>query len=477
MAVTGWAVDDLEVAAVHIYRDPVAGEGSGLIYIGEAVQVQGARPDVAALYPTYAFKDRAGWGYLLLTNFLPAQGNGTFTLRVFAEDREGKQSLLGTRTVSVATASATTPFGAIDTPGQGETVNGIVSNFGWVLSPGSRHADGDHGGTVSVLIDGEVVGAPAGWTSRADLSQLFPLVQFAGVNSALAVFGLDTTTLADGVHTIAWVVTDDQGETAGVGSRYFTVANGSALPASARGDVAGVSSAIAAAAADSAQPAAAHVEARTGADLQASLQEIAVDDAGVVTIHAEELAPIMARVAGATGVSQVAGGQLIALPIGAQFAADTGTLSWLPGVAFVGRYEFMFVGDGVQQFVRIVLHPERTFSTPHVVIDEPGAQKDLSGWFTIGGWALDPRAPSGSGIDAVHAWAYPKGGGTPIFLGAATLGERPDVAAFYGDRFRHSGFGLQVSGIPAGDYIVAVFPHSTASNVFLSAATVAVRVW
>ena len=36
---------------------------------------------------------------------------------------------------------------------------------------------------------------------------------------------LDTTALAEGQHTIAWVVTDSLGEANGIGSRYFSVAN------------------------------------------------------------------------------------------------------------------------------------------------------------------------------------------------------------------------------------------------------------
>src|SRR5262249_45551163 len=78
IAVTGWALDDVEVIRVRVLRDPVPGEGAGLVFIGNATLVEGARPDVAALNPTRPRFTRAGWGYLLLTNFLPNTGNGTF---------------------------------------------------------------------------------------------------------------------------------------------------------------------------------------------------------------------------------------------------------------------------------------------------------------------------------------------------------------------------------------------------------------
>ena len=71
--VTGWVLDDVGIQSVKIYR------GTGLsdrIFIGDAVFSKGARPDVEAAYPGYPQNDRAGWGYMLLTNFLPNGGTG-----------------------------------------------------------------------------------------------------------------------------------------------------------------------------------------------------------------------------------------------------------------------------------------------------------------------------------------------------------------------------------------------------------------
>ncbi|MEP6593051.1 MAG: fibronectin type III domain-containing protein, partial [Acidobacteriota bacterium] len=229
VAVTGWALDDNGVSKVRILRGPITGENPDvLVPIGDATLVAGARPDIAAKYPTYPGRDYAGWGYLMLTNFLPNLGNGTFTIYAYADDGDGHSTPLGTKTITVNNYTATTPFGAIDTPSQGQTVAGVINNFGWVLSPGTRRADPTGGGTVQVVIDGVKVGSPAGWTSRSDLSGYFPLAQYKGINTALGVFTFDTRTLTNGVHTIAWAVTDNTGGTAGVGSRYFTVANGAA---------------------------------------------------------------------------------------------------------------------------------------------------------------------------------------------------------------------------------------------------------
>src|SRR4029079_8918227 len=120
------------IARVRVLRDPVAGEGSALILIGNAVLVDGARPDVAASFPSLPHQTRAGWGYLLLTNMLPNQGNGTFKLYADADDVDGHSVLLGSRTITCTNSTATAPFGAIDTPAQGETISGTAyNNFGW----------------------------------------------------------------------------------------------------------------------------------------------------------------------------------------------------------------------------------------------------------------------------------------------------------------------------------------------------------
>ena len=46
--VTGWALDDIGVDKVEIWRDPVltAGEVNSLYFIGNGLFVEGARPDV-----------------------------------------------------------------------------------------------------------------------------------------------------------------------------------------------------------------------------------------------------------------------------------------------------------------------------------------------------------------------------------------------------------------------------------------------
>ena len=105
IAVTGWALDSIEVTGVDIWREPVAGEPASpsLILIGNATFVAGARPDVQALYPTTPFNYQAGWGYLLLTNELPNNGsaggigNGTYKIHAIAHNKTGARSIWAPR--------------------------------------------------------------------------------------------------------------------------------------------------------------------------------------------------------------------------------------------------------------------------------------------------------------------------------------------------------------------------------------------
>ena len=65
--------------------------------MGDALFIDGARPDVQAGYPNFPRNSQAGWGLMVLTNMLPGGGNGTYAFSMYALDREGHATLLGTR--------------------------------------------------------------------------------------------------------------------------------------------------------------------------------------------------------------------------------------------------------------------------------------------------------------------------------------------------------------------------------------------
>jgi titin len=489
IAVSGWALDDEAVSAVRILRAPVAGEAPGqLVAIGNATLIDGARPDVAAANASRPLPTRGGWGYLILTNMLPNQGNGTFTLYAYADDVDGHSTLLGTKTIACDNADAPAPFGAIDVPIQGATVSGVVANFGWVLSQGNGRADPPGGGTVTVFIDGVAAGSPGGWTSRSDLSTLFPSSQYSGVSTALGVFSFDSTTLADGIHTLAWIVTDAKGGTAGVGSRFFSVFNGAnaVVAASAAAPVAARVSAVAASAAGTLPSDTGRLLVRRGGAADAPLQTVAAGANGGFSLTVEELEPVTftlddpasgdfsAYLRGTDGLAP--------LPLGSQFDATSRQFTWHPGPGFVGQYALAFVrssaGKPVAQVdVTITLLPKGTRLTPHVVIDTPQNAGTVQGEFLVAGWAFDGRAATGTGIDTLEVWAYADDGTSPVYLGQATAGvSRSDVAAVYGSRAGSSGYQLTVRSLAPGGYTLAVFGHSTVTGTFLPAATVHIAV-
>lgn len=218
--VTGWALDNVEVKKLDIWREPVGSEPhNGLVYIGDAVFVAGARPDVEAAHSDVPLNYRAGWGYLMLTNLLTNSngtrgfGNGTYKLHAIAHNAEGNSFDLGTKTITVDNAEAIKPFGTIDTPGQGSTISGgSYVNYGWALTPPPVSIPVD-GSTMTVVVDGQLIGHPVYNNYRADIATLFP--GYINSGAAIGYFNLDTTQMANGTHTIAWNVTDSAGRADG----------------------------------------------------------------------------------------------------------------------------------------------------------------------------------------------------------------------------------------------------------------------
>jgi parallel beta-helix repeat protein len=221
--VTGWVLDDVSVESVKIYRGPVPGEGGSRVYIGDALLVEGARPDIETAFPGYPNNSRAGWGYMMLTHFLPNSGNGTFTFYAVVKDSGGHEVTLGSKTITCDNINAVKPFGAIDTPIQGGIAAGSsFRNHGWVLTPMPNKIAED-GSTIHVYVDGVALGHPVYNVYRSDIAALFP--GYANSHGAHAYFDFDTTAYTNGVHTIYWTAQDSAGNIDGIGSRYFTIKN------------------------------------------------------------------------------------------------------------------------------------------------------------------------------------------------------------------------------------------------------------
>ena len=106
--------------------------------------------------------------------------------------------------------------------------------------------------------------------------------------------------------------------------------------------------------------------------------------------------------------------------------------------------------------------PPPPVSRPTWTIDTPSNRATVSSaGFLISGWATDLGATSGTGIDVVVCWAFPKSGAPGILAGIASMGHpRPDIGAWLGAQFTNSGWGL-LGVLPPGGYTLSVYAHST----------------
>jgi hypothetical protein len=111
---------------------------------------------------------------------------------------------------------------------------------------------------------------------------------------------------------------------------------------------------------------------------------------------------------------------------------------------------------------------------PAITLDRPLTNGISGSTVTASGWAIDRGAPSGTGVDQVHVWAFPTAGGSPIALGVATYGlSRPDVGSAFGNsRFTNSGFQI-AAPLPPGNYTITAYMHSTLTGTFSLTASAA----
>jgi hypothetical protein len=407
--VTGWALDDIEVAGVKVWRDPVGNElvhPNGFVYLGDAVFIEGARPDVEQAYPEFPLVYRAGWGFQVLSNYLPGAGSGSYRLHAIAYDRNGNSRLLGSKTIGCDNAHATRPFGTIDTPAQGGAASGnAYVNFAWALTPQPKSIPAD-GSTILVWVDGEPLGHPSYNVYRSDIATLFP--GYANSNGGLGYYYLDTTALSNGLHSIAWSVCDSAGTASGIGSRFFNVFNagsGAVLGAAQEnpGASAGLTSGfllspplktvaeLEACPTDYFSP----VFWQLGFDENAIPQLVFPGKNGVLKLEipetgalslwldtegaAEDAAsgarnpatpavriPKKSSAAGETTSGYlVVGAELRPLPAGSTLDRALGKFSWQPGPGFIGSYNFIFIRSisgrpESKKFVAVAISPKNS---------------------------------------------------------------------------------------------------------------------
>jgi hypothetical protein len=341
--VTGWVLDDIGAASVKIYR----GNPGSLVYIGDAVFVEGARPDIEQAYPGYPMNYKAGWGYMMLTNFLPNGGNGTYHIYAIATDIESHEVTLGSKTIHCDNANAVKPFGAIDTPTQGGTASGSsFVNWGWVLTPPPNRIPTD-GSTINVWVDGVNLGHPGYNIYREDIAALFP--GYNNSDGAIGYFYLDTIPYEDGVHTIAWTASDDAGNTDGIGSRYFTVQNlaGRTAHSAEKAAMFNVQRSMFDVHPDRTSVDYLHpVKIKEGCNPNVEPVVVYPNDKGIIMIEIKELERVEIHFFDSTVNIEPRTLNLSSLPIGSTLDSKRGIFYWTPGPAFFGDYRLVFVIQG-----------------------------------------------------------------------------------------------------------------------------------
>ncbi len=350
---------------MDVYRDPVGSENPAIpVFLGSAAFVSGSRTDVENLYPNTPLNYRGGWGFMVLTNMLPdiargrpTGGNGTFRLHAYAVDLEGMARYLGTKRFTANNSAATRPFGSIDTPAQGGTASGgAYMVFGWAISP--RTSIPTNGSSITVYVDGNAVGHPTYNQYRSDIATMFP--GYANSNGAVGYLPLNTTLLSNGTHTISWVVTDSQGNSEGIGSRFFTVQNGAtgAVTAAAveqldgcRGDAQRGSRTVGrerrGRAARTTRWSRSRRSRSDDPTPQLVFPESQRHDPGEVGRDRARRSPRRQSVRRGRrhlrGLRPGHDGRLRSLPVGSSLNKETGVFKWQPGPGFIGTYELVFV--------------------------------------------------------------------------------------------------------------------------------------
>jgi MoaA/NifB/PqqE/SkfB family radical SAM enzyme len=113
---SGWALDALGVVKVELRRAALPGDApgdvgpDGLVPLGEAGFRNGARPDVAALYPRLPHNYRAGWTFELRRPPSLADEQQPLRVSVFAENLAGERAELGSRVVTFGPAQSARPY-------------------------------------------------------------------------------------------------------------------------------------------------------------------------------------------------------------------------------------------------------------------------------------------------------------------------------------------------------------------------------
>ena len=221
--VSGFVLDSAGVDKVEVWVDGVR---------RSRAQTNIARPDVLALFPSYANSPTRDPGFMSSLNARTLSvGPHQVTIKVTETGNPNVFDLASVLVFSDLTNQG--PFGFIDTPAESQTgVSGTLAVSGWAADDSGTI---DH---IDILVDGNIVAGAVGngkastaiyGLSRPDVFAVFPDVPNSANSGFLA--NIDTTAFIDGVHVISVRAFDSQGASSVLGSRTVQIINnGTNLP-------------------------------------------------------------------------------------------------------------------------------------------------------------------------------------------------------------------------------------------------------
>jgi len=210
--ISGWVLDDIGIKSVTVFIET---EGASPI-VTQAQLIEGARPDIEAVYPGIPMNYRASWQCAAYFS----EDVPMLTIRAVARDEEDLHAEYEATVVrtNIGYFLTTGIRGVRRIMERGVAFGNSCRISGYALSPQPNQLT-----TIDVYVDGLYQGNAVHSVYRQDLAALFP--GYANSNSAGAYFDLNTTNFSNGVHSIEWRATDDAGHTSSSGSQYFTIQN------------------------------------------------------------------------------------------------------------------------------------------------------------------------------------------------------------------------------------------------------------
>ncbi len=371
--------------------------------------------------------DGTNWSIIVDTTLF---SDGSHTLDVTATSSAGDH---GTATAffTIANWSSADPMTVdIDVPASNsQPFSGTVGFGGWAIDSTGAISN------VSISIDGVSYGLATYGVSRADVCAVYP--GRAGCPNVGWNFMLDTTALADGVHTLEVTGVTGTGQNTTVTGQFTTSGNPIAMSIDQPrpGDNGPFSGPV--------------NFGGWAIDNNTSIASVAVSIDGVFLRNATYGAP-------RTDVCTVFPGRAGCPNVGWNVVVDTTTLANgnhtldVTATASTGAHETSNASFSVAN----------SSGGPPIkmFIDQPGAQNAVVvGLTTVSGWAIDDNGPIASVTILVDGAS----------MGTATYGNsRPDVCAAYPGRTCNSGwtFSLDTTLIPDGSHTLQVAGVSTGGD-------------